>query len=104
MSRTPAWQVIARRNGTMADADFFPGSHVLVTCNVCRYAKPYASGRMVMRLRELRMGGTLTTFEEIAQRIEKRCRCGARDWRVDLAFPPHMTSGEIKRLQARARN
>ena len=104
MTAKPAWQVIARRNGTMADADFFPGCHVLVTCDACGHAKPYAPGRLVMRLRELHMGGTLTTFEEIARRIEKRCRCGVRDWRVELAFPPHMTAGEIKRLQARARN
>jgi hypothetical protein len=96
--------MIGRRNGTMADADFFPGCFVLVTCGACGHAKPYNPGRMLMRLRELRLGGTLATFEDIAGRIEKRCRCGVRDWRVALAFPPHMTSGDIKRLQARARN
>jgi len=104
MTRKPAWQVIRRRSGTMADADFFPGCFVLVTCGACGHAKPYNPGRIVMRLRELRLGGTLATFEQIAARIEKTCRCGVRDWRADLAYPPHMSSADVKRLQARARN
>lgn len=104
MTQKQPWQVIGRRNGTMADADLFPGCFVLVTCGACRHFKTYSTTRILMRLRELRMGGTLATFEDIAGRIEKKCRCGARDWRVDLAFSPYMSSGEIKRLQARARN
>lgn len=101
MSRKTAWQIIAPRRGTMADADVFPDCQVLVTCTACGQAKPYAPGRMVMRLRELRMGGTLTTFEEIATRIENPCRCGVRSCAGTSPSPPYMSTGEIKRLQAR---
>jgi hypothetical protein len=99
-----SWRVIERRNGTMADADLFPGCHLLVTCNACGHHKSYNPGRIVMRLRELRLGGSLATFGDVASRIEKTCKCGTRDWRAQLAFRPGTTDGDIKRLAARARN
>jgi hypothetical protein len=98
------WRVIEAPNGKMADADLFPGSLLLVTCNACGHFKHYNPGRVVMRLRELRLGGTLATFSDVAGRIERKCRCGVRDWRAELAWPPGMTDGDIKRLAARARN
>lgn len=98
------WRVIEPRNGTLSDADFFPGCYVLVTCNACGHAKPFSPGRIVMRLRELHLGGTLATFGDVAGRMERKCRCGMRDWRAELAFPPNATDADIRRLAARARN
>ena len=98
------WQVIERGNGTIKEADLFPGCFVLVTCNGCGHFKSYKPDRVVMRLRELRLGGARATFSDVAGRIERKCRCGVRDGRAEVAWPPGMTEGEIKSLAARARN
>ena len=98
------WRVIDTPNRTMADAGLYPGCQLLVSCGACGHRKSYNPGRVVMRLRELRLGGTLVTLGEIAGRIERKCRCGTRDWRADLAWPPGMRDGDIKRLAAQARN
>ena len=99
-----SWRVIEPRNGTLADADFYPGSHLLVTCNACGHRRSFSPGRIVMRLRELRLSGTLATLGEVAGRIDKTCTCGVRAWRAELAWPPGMRDSDIKRLAARARN
>jgi hypothetical protein len=97
------WRVITTFNGTLGDAERFPGCKLLVTCNACGHLKSYSPGRVVMRLRELRLGGTLATLEEVARRIERPCPCGQRAWRAELAWPPGLSASEIKRLAARAR-
>ncbi|WP_331589028.1 hypothetical protein [Phenylobacterium sp.] len=98
------WRPIEAPNGKMADADLFPGCFVLVTCKACGHFKAYPPATVVLRLRQLQMGGTLATFAEVAGRVGATCPCGARDWRAGLAWPPGMTDGDIKRLAARARN
>ena len=98
------WRVIATLNGTLGDAHRFPGARLLVTCQACGHLKSYAPERVVMRLRELRLGGSSASFEDVARRIERPCPCGRRAWRVELAWPPGLTESEIQRLANQLRS
>jgi hypothetical protein len=100
-----SWRVISSPDWVIGDSERFPGSRLYVSCGGCGHFKSYGPGRVIMRLRELRLGGYKTPLPRVAESVERKCpRCGKRNWRAELAWPPGFTEGDAKRAAARARN
>lgn len=94
-----------RSTDPLEDYRRYPGCRVLLSCGACGYAKDYNPERIVMRLRELRVGGWKTPIVGIAAQMRRPCpACRKMQWTTRLAYPADMTEAEARRLMARMRN
>ncbi len=94
-----------RPTDPLEDYRRYPGCRVLLTCGACDYAKDYNPERIVMRLRELRVGGYKTPIVRIAAQMRRPCpTCRKMKWSSRLAYPDTMTEAEARRLMNRMRN
>ena len=90
---------------TLGDHRRWPGCRFLVQCQLCGWQKDYGPERIITRLQDQRTGGNPTQIRYLARRVGWTCPgCGRAKWRVDLAWPPNLSDGEIKRLAAQTRN
>lgn len=94
-----------RSTDPLEDYRRYPGCRLLLTCSACDYARHYNPERIVMRLRELRVGGYKTPIVGIAAQMRRPCpACQKMKWTTRLAYPADLTEAEAKRLMRQIRS
>ncbi|WP_296597107.1 hypothetical protein [Phenylobacterium sp.] len=102
---TPMKRIPLGPEASMGDFRRYPGCRFLITCALCSWSKDYNPERVIARLQELRRGGHATPIQRLARYVAWNCpTCSHVKWRAELAWPPGLTPGEVRRLTNVYRN
>jgi len=65
----------------------YPGVQVRVRCGACRWEKEVSPSRMAASLKAAGGGGGETLHTEIADKLQRPCKCGKTQWFCEVTWP-----------------